>query len=226
MFGEETCLKSHLTHGIMSIYIKSSNMKKTIITITGPSGSGKSELLAALCKTGKFARLLSVTTRQPRTGEVDGVDYRFTTEAIFKRLMAEDQFVQTVHFQGLQYYGTLSGDATEAINSGNVPVTIIEPTGIPQFQKFADENGYTLLTIFVQAEFEILIQRYLSRLSPDDLAKPERVTYHAKRISAIHSEHTDWQHVIRFNCTFMNSGSNLQYLEEMADMVSTYIKEE
>lgn len=199
-------------------------MSKFLITITGPSGSGKSELLNKLIETGKFAKLLSVTTRPPRAGEVDGVDYRFTNEPIFLRLLGEDSFVQTVHFQGLQYYGTLKSDAEEAIKSGVVPISIVEPTGIPQFQKFAEENGYTLLTIFVQAEFEVLVQRYMARLRPSDLENPERVSYHAKRISAIHSEHTDWQHVVRFNCTFMNSGNNLTYISEMATMIEHYIE--
>jgi guanylate kinase len=199
-------------------------MSKFLITITGPSGSGKSELLNKLIETGKFAKLLSVTTRPPRAGEVDGVDYRFTSEPIFLRLMGEDEFVQTVHFQGLQYYGTLKSDAAEAINSGTVPVVIIEPTGIPQFQKFAAENGYQLLTIFVQAEFDVLVHRYLSRLVSTDFADPARVKYHAKRIAAIHTEYTDWQHVVRFNCTFMNSGDNLQYITEMAKMVEYYIE--
>lgn len=198
-------------------------MKKYLITITGPSGSGKSELLNSLIATGKFAKLLSVTTRAPREGEKDGIDYRFTSEPIFKRLLSEEQFVQTVHFQQ-KYYGTLKSDAELAINSGIVPVAIVEPTGIFQFQKFADENGFTLLTIFVQADFEVLVKRYLSRLGANDVENDERVSYHSKRIAAIHSEHTEWQNAVRYNCTFLNSGNDLQYISEMAKMIELYIE--
>ena len=198
-------------------------MKKFLITITGPSGSGKSELLNKLIATGKFARLLSVTTRAPREGEKDGVDYRFTTDAIFRRLLDEDQFVQTVCFRD-KSYGTLKSDAEDAVSSGVVPVAIVEPSGIFQFQKFADENGFTLLTIFVQASFDVLVHRYLSRLAPSDFESPERVRYHSTRIAGIHDEHSNWSSVVKYNCTFMNSGNDLQYIEEMAKMIELYIE--
>jgi guanylate kinase len=198
-------------------------MSKFLITITGPSGSGKSELLNRLISSGKFAKLLSVTTRAPRDGEKDGVDYRFSTEAIFKRLLEEDQFVQTVQFRD-KFYGTLKADAEDAVSSGVVPVAIVEPSGIFQFQKFANENGFTLLTIFVQASFDILVHRYLSRLAPSDFDSPERVEYHSKRIAGIHDEHSSWGDAVRYNCTFINSGNELTYLDEMAKMVELYVE--
>jgi guanylate kinase len=198
-------------------------MSKRLITITGPSGSGKTELLNKLCETGKFSRLLSVTTRPKRESEVDGIDYHFTSEVIFKHLLGEDQFVQHVHFQD-KYYGTLKSDAEAAIHTGCVPVAIVEPTGIPQFQKYCGESGFELFTIFVQANFKILVQRYLARLVPLDLENPERITYHAKRIAAIHDEHSNWGSSAEFNCTFMNSGNDLNYVSEMAKMIGTYIE--
>jgi guanylate kinase len=196
---------------------------KHLITITGPSGSGKSELLNKLLASGKFAKLLSVTTRQPREGEKDGVDYRFTTDSIFNRLLEEDQFVQTVKFRDKQY-GTLKTDAEEAVSSGVVPVCIVEPSGIFQFQKFSAANGYTLLTIFVQASFDVLVHRYLSRLAPSDFESAERIEYHSKRIAGIHDEHSTWGDAVRYNCTFINSGNDLNYIEEMAKMIELYVE--
>ena len=198
-------------------------MSKRLITITGPSGSGKTELLNKLCETGKFSRLISVATRPMRPGEKDGVDYHFTNIPVFEKLLKEDQFVQHVNFRG-QYYGTLKSDATESVLSGTIPVVIVEPTGVPQFKKFCDENGFELFTIFVQAEFEVLIERYLSRIEPYDFESSERIAYHSKRIAAIHSEHTEWKDSHPFNITFHNSGNSLNYIDEMATMVGTFIE--
>ena len=98
-------------------------------------------------------------------------------------------------------------------------------SGIPQFKKFCDENSFELFTVFVQAEFEILIQRYLHRLPPHDFESSERIDYHAKRIAAIHDEHTKWKDVTNFDVTFHNSGNDLRYIEEMATMVGNFIQE-
>lgn len=199
-------------------------MSKYLITITGPSGSGKTELLNKLCETGKFSRLVSVATRPMRAGEKDGVDYHFTSSVIFERLLNEDQFVQHVNFRG-QYYGTLKSDASGAVLSGSIPVVIVEPSGIPQFKKFCEESGFELFTIFVQAEFEVLVERYLSRLEPTDFDSSKRISYHSKRIAAIHDEHTKWPDSNSFNITFFNSGNDLRYIEEMATMVGNFLSE-
>lgn len=198
-------------------------MSKYLITITGPSGSGKTELLNKLCETGKFSRLVSVATRPMRSGEKDGVDYHFTNIAVFEKLLNDDKFVQHVNFRG-QYYGTLKSDATDAVLSGTIPVVIVEPTGIPQFKKFCDENGFELFTIFVQAEFEVLIERYLSRIEPNDFDSQERIAYHSKRIAAIHSEHSEWKNSHPFNITFYNSGNDLTYIDGMAKMVGDFLE--
>jgi guanylate kinase len=197
-------------------------MSKYLITITGPSGSGKTELLNKLCETGKFSRLISVATRPPRAGEKDGVDYHFTSIPVFERLLEQDAFVQHVNFRD-QYYGTLKDDAKSAVNSETVPVVIVEPTGVPQFQKFCEEQGFTLFTIFVQADFEVLVHRYMTRLAPTDLEDRDKVAYHSKRIAAIHNEHSDWPSTTSFNCTFHNSGNNLRYIDEMATMVGNFL---
>lgn len=200
-------------------------MSKHLITITGPSGSGKSELLNKLCATGKFSRLISVATRQPREGEKDGVDYHFTSIPVFEHLLKEDKFVQHVNFRG-QYYGTLKDDAETSVHAGTVPVVIVEPTGVPQFQKFCIEKGFTLFTIFVQADFEVLVNRYMGRLAPSDLEDRDKVAYHSKRIAAIHTEHSNWPSSADFNCTFHNSGNNLRYIDEMATMVGNFLMDD
>lgn len=78
-----------------------------IVVISGPSGVGKSTVVAELLKRHPaMHRSISVTTRSPRPGEVDGVDYHFVTEAIFKKWIDNDLFAEYAEVQG-HHYGTL-----------------------------------------------------------------------------------------------------------------------
>lgn len=77
------------------------------IVISGPSGTGKSTLLKKLLAEypDKFGFSVSNTTRSPRAGEKDGVDYHFTTVDDFKKMIEEKKFIEWAQFSG-NYYGT------------------------------------------------------------------------------------------------------------------------
>lgn len=77
------------------------------IVVSGPSGTGKSTLLKRLMKEypDKFGFSVSSTTRSPRAGEVNGVDYNFLTIDGFKKLISDCAFIEWAQFSG-NYYGT------------------------------------------------------------------------------------------------------------------------
>lgn len=77
------------------------------IVISGPSGTGKSTLLKRLMKEypDTFGFSVSSTTRSPRAGEVDGVDYNFLSVEGFKKLISDCAFIEWAQFSG-NYYGT------------------------------------------------------------------------------------------------------------------------
>ena len=78
-----------------------------VVVITGPSGVGKGTLIAALRQRVEGLRLsVSATTRRPRPGEVDGVDYFFMDRDRFAELVGEDAFVEHADYAG-ERYGTL-----------------------------------------------------------------------------------------------------------------------
>lgn len=77
-----------------------------LIVLTGPSGVGKGTLLRSLRQRHpELCLSISATTRQPRQGEVDGVDYHFLTRPAFQDKIAQDAFIEWAEFAG-NYYGT------------------------------------------------------------------------------------------------------------------------
>ena len=77
-----------------------------LIVVSGPSGAGKGTICAALRKL--FPNIqysISMTTRQPRPGEVDGVNYYFADNARFEQMLSEDAFLEHAKVYDL-YYGT------------------------------------------------------------------------------------------------------------------------
>lgn len=103
-----------------------------VFVITGPSGVGKGTLIAGLMRRLPGLELsVSATTRAPRRGERDGVDYHFLTQPEFDRLVAEGMFVEHASYAG-RHYGTLRREL-EARQAAGVPVVLeIEVQGARQ----------------------------------------------------------------------------------------------
>ncbi len=103
-----------------------------VFVITGPSGVGKGTLIRGLME--RLANLelsVSATTRAPRPGEHDGVDYHFLTREQFDRKVAEGAFVEHADYAG-RSYGTLRSELEDRVRAG-VPVVLeIEVQGARQ----------------------------------------------------------------------------------------------
>ena len=103
-----------------------------VLVITGPSGVGKGTLIRGLM--GRIPGLelsVSATTRTPRPGERDGVDYHFLTQEEFDRLVREGAFVEHADYAG-RSYGTLRSELDGRLRAG-VPVVLeIEVQGARQ----------------------------------------------------------------------------------------------
>lgn len=102
-----------------------------LIVISGPAGSGKGTVNAELLKTGDFAYSVSATTRDPRPGEVDGVNYHFITKEQFRQLLDEGGMLEYTEYCG-NYYGTPRKQAMEVLSSGKNLILEIEVDGAMQ----------------------------------------------------------------------------------------------
>ena len=104
---------------------------KTFI-ISGPSGVGKSTVLRALMQKRKNLYFsVSATTREPREGEHDGVDYRFIDSATFRDMLERDEFLEHAEYVG-NFYGTPKRYVDEAMNRGQDVILDIEIQGSKQ----------------------------------------------------------------------------------------------
>lgn len=102
-----------------------------MIVLIGESASGKSSIEKYLVENYDYSKVVSYTTRQPRDGEVDGVDYHFITKSEFRRLKEQGFFVETATYNGW-YYGTAKQDCTDD------KIAVLTPHGMRQLNKIKD----------------------------------------------------------------------------------------
>ena len=109
--------------------------KGKILIISGPSGCGKSTVLSKLFKMlPKYFFSISATTRTPRPGERDAVDYYFITKDSFEQMIANDEFLEYAQFVG-NYYGTPIKPIYEYSKNGYTVILDIETQGFMQVKE-------------------------------------------------------------------------------------------
>jgi guanylate kinase len=118
-----------------------------LILVSGPSGSGKSTLIRAAIAQSKIPLRLAVsaTTRPPRPGEVDGVDYHFWTPELFQNRLAEGAFLEHAQVHGKHYYGTPRSEVDGYRERGIGVILDIDVQGAAQVRPLFPDH----LSIFI-----------------------------------------------------------------------------
>ena len=107
-------------------------MAARVFVITGPSGVGKGTLIRSLLdRYPELSLAISATTRPPRVGETDGIDYHFLDPAEFDRLVGAGQFVEHAEYAGNRY-GTLRRELDQRTAGGTPVVLEIDLQGARQ----------------------------------------------------------------------------------------------
>lgn len=184
--------------------------KRIVVTVTGPSASGKTELVHKLVESYNFDKLVSVTTRRAREGEVAGKDYYFINDEAFNDLVTRDQLVQQVNFRGVNY-GTTKEEIERAFSSKSIPIVIVEPGGVDQFREIAKDMDFVVYSIFVHAPHRILEDRYLRRI------QGSITDYDKQRLVKIKEEAETWYNTQPWSIVFNNPGDDISSISWFCD---------
>ncbi len=110
-------------------------MKGKLFVITAPSGAGKTSLIEAVMREDPSLKIsVSYTTRPPRKGEKDGVDYHFIEEPTFRKMQAQGEFLECAEVHG-NHYGTSKQVILDAVKRGDDIILEIDWQGAQQVRK-------------------------------------------------------------------------------------------
>ena len=134
-------------------------MKGQILIISGPSGSGKSTLLSRLLKEENDLYFsISSTTRAPRQGETEGVNYYFINKDEFKKGIDADEFLEWAFVHG-NYYGTSLKPVLKALEEGKIAIFDIDVQGFNIAKsKFAENITSVFITTASKNELKSRLQ--------------------------------------------------------------------
>jgi guanylate kinase len=137
-----------------------------LVIISGPSGVGKDTIIdemrrreAAAGRDGQRHYVVTITTRAPRDGEVDGVDYHFVTREEFLRVRAARGFLEANEVHG-NWYGSPRDQVREAVSAGKDVILKIDVQGA---QKVKEQVSEALLIFVIPPSLETLFTRLRAR---------------------------------------------------------------
>jgi len=134
-------------------------MRGKLIVISGPGGVGKSTITSALRSDPRFWISVSATTREPRVGEKDGVDYYFYSAEKFQTLIDGDELLEWADFAG-NLYGTPQSPVEEWRNLGKHVILEIEIDGARQVRS---HDPKALLIFIAPPSWDELVRRLTGR---------------------------------------------------------------
>lgn len=185
--------------------------KKTgqIIVISAPSGAGKGTIISKLIENDSKNRWLSIsaTSREPRKGEKEGVNYYYLTEKEFKKRIKENFFLEYTNYAG-NYYGTPREYIKEKVNNGIDVILEIEIEGATNIKKLIPE---ALFIFIMPPSLKELVKRLKNRGTESD----------EKIIKRFHTAYKEVNEVTKYNYVVVNDK-----IETAVDKIEAIIKAE
>ena len=173
------------------------SQKGLFIVMSGPSGTGKTSVIKALCKdetTLEFS--ISATTRPPRSDEIDGIDYYFLDQTKFEELIDRGGFLEWVKYGG-HYYGTLKSTIESTIEKGKDLILEIDVHGAMKVK----DIGIQCTSIFLlPPSLESLEKRLRNRKTESDSELQQRLL----------TAKSEFDHISDYNYCIVNPDHNVK----------------
>lgn len=150
--------------------------KPLLIILSGPSGSGKGSILSKASAKIDFVCSVSATTRAPRNGDVNGVNYYFLSKTEFEKRIENDEFLEYTTYCN-NYYGTLKSEVESKLANGFDTVLEIEVVGAMNAKKLFPNA----LTVFIMPPSEEILEKRLRGRNTEDEQTLSKRIFEAKR---------------------------------------------
>ncbi|HXT38803.1 MAG TPA: guanylate kinase [Candidatus Angelobacter sp.] len=162
-----------------------------LLVISAPSGGGKTTLCQQLlAANGDIVRAITCTTRPPRAGERDGVDYYFLDPATFLKRVNAGDFLEHATVFGNRY-GTLKCEVLDKLRQGRDVVLNIDVQGAAAIRQKATEDselGAALVSVFLTPPSLAILEKRLRKRGADSEGAIQ------KRLSVARQEIAQWKH--------------------------------
>jgi guanylate kinase len=135
-----------------------------LFVVSAPSGAGKTTLVERIRRTPNLFYSVSCTTRAPRTGEIDGEDYQFLSDTVFRERIEKGEFLEHAQVHG-DYYGTLREPVVANLKSGKDVLIDIDTQGAAVIRNCGEPLiRFALADVFIMPpDLDELRKRLLNR---------------------------------------------------------------
>ncbi len=158
-------------------------MQGAILVLSGPSGAGKSTIINhSSDQIGEYHFSISTTTRSPRTGEKEGIDYHFVSHEVFEEGIKADDFLEYATVHG-NYYGTSLKPVNEALGQGKLVIFDIDIQGHRLVR--AKMGDYVTSAFITPPTLSELEKRLYARATDDNSIIERRVENAKEEIKAV-----------------------------------------
>lgn len=148
-----------------------------LIVLTGPTAVGKGTVESALLKEHPQVWVsVSATTRKPRPGEVDGVNYWFMSEPEFQRKEAAGEFLETAVVHGMAHYGTPLKPVLDHLAANTPTILEIDLQGARRVKQKAAQMGLDVVYVFIAPpSYDELVRRLVGRGTETEEQRAKRL---------------------------------------------------
>ena len=162
--------------------------EKYLFVVSGPSGVGKDTVMARLrADHPEFEKTVSATTRAPRAGEAEGVNYYYRSEEAFRQMVESGEILESNFYNGA-YYGTLKAEVEKRMAAGKVVLLNIDVHGAASIKRLYP--GSTIIFL-LPPSWEVLEARLRGRGTDDEASIRRRLDIAREELS--HAEEFDLQ---------------------------------